>query len=170
MLSFLQIFGLEPSFLESFEIVNPYGLFAVMTTSRTELSHRRFQRQRPLATLLISLQAGRLRSVACPSWRPISPDSTGKCGLPPSARPKVTPGPKPWFTGFLMGQPTVLALLRTRPFCQTAALDPYSSLHLHLRRLRKNAACDGAVWQRKLAGNLVWSCIDRSSTRTEVSL
>ena len=36
-LSIIQIFGLEPSFLESFEIVNPYGLFAVMTTSRVEL-------------------------------------------------------------------------------------------------------------------------------------
>ena len=37
LLSVIQIFGLEPSFLESFEIVNPYGLFAVMTTSRVEL-------------------------------------------------------------------------------------------------------------------------------------
>ncbi len=37
LLSALQIFGLEPAFLESFEIVNPYGLFAVMTTTRTEL-------------------------------------------------------------------------------------------------------------------------------------
>ncbi len=37
VLSLLQLFGLEPSFLESFSLVNVYGLFAVMTTSRTEL-------------------------------------------------------------------------------------------------------------------------------------
>ena len=36
-LSVLHIFALEPSFLESFEIVNSYGLFAVMTTTRNEL-------------------------------------------------------------------------------------------------------------------------------------
>ena len=36
-LSLLQIFALEPPFLESLEMVNTYGLFAVMTTSRVEL-------------------------------------------------------------------------------------------------------------------------------------
>jgi len=36
-LSVLQIFDLQPSLFSSFEIVNPYGLFAVMTTSRVEL-------------------------------------------------------------------------------------------------------------------------------------
>jgi hypothetical protein len=36
-LSVLQLFALAPSFIESFEIVNTYGLFAIMTTSRTEL-------------------------------------------------------------------------------------------------------------------------------------
>ncbi len=36
-LGLLQIFDLQPSLLSSFEIVNPYGLFAVMTTSRVEL-------------------------------------------------------------------------------------------------------------------------------------
>lgn len=37
LLSILQIFGLEPDALDAFAIVNPYGLFAVITTSRTEL-------------------------------------------------------------------------------------------------------------------------------------
>ncbi len=36
-LGLLQIFDLQPRIFRSFEIVNPYGLFAVMTTGRVEL-------------------------------------------------------------------------------------------------------------------------------------
>ena len=74
------------------QIVNTYGLFAVMTTAAHRDRPRRLGRRPNLAPLRVQIQARRRQPRARPGWPPTSPVSTGKCGSRPSVITKRTHG------------------------------------------------------------------------------
>jgi hypothetical protein len=148
-LGILQIFDLQPPLLSSFEIVNPYGLFAVMTTSRVEL-----------------IVEG---SDDLANWRAYSfrykPGNVGR-GLPLVAPYQPRLDWQMWFAALgspaqnlwvrtlvyrlLLGQPEVLELLELPSFALPHAIriQAYSYTFTEPGERRRT----GNIWRRTLLG------------------
>lgn len=114
-LSLLQLFGLEPSLLESFEIVNPYGLFAVMTTSRIELvvegSNDKDHWQAYSFRYKPGDVSGRLSVIA-----PYQPRLDWQMWFAALGTPENNYWAKTFVYRLLTGEPSVLGLLAPSPF------------------------------------------------------
>ena len=152
LLSVVQIFGLEPSFLEPFEIVNPYGLFAVMTTSRVELVIEGSADNIHWESYSFQYKPGDIRR-GLPLVAPYQPRLDWQMWFAALGRPEGNFWTKTLVYRLLTGEPSVKGLLAPGPF----AKPPLSIRILAYTYTFSDAGTrtrDGTIWQRKLIG--IW--------------
>ncbi len=152
VLSFLQILGLEPSFLESFEIVNPYGLFAVMTTSRTELVIEGSNDSFHWLPYSFRYKPGDTRR-HLPLVAPYQPRLDWQMWFAALGSPESNFWTKTLVFRLLEGEPTVLSLLEKVPFAKPPRqirILAYTYTFADPSERRR----DGTVWERKPLG--IW--------------
>ena len=149
-LSVLQVFGLEPEFLYSFEIVNPYGLFAVMTTSRTELVIEGSDDDAHWLPYSFRFKPGDVKR-APPVVAPYQPRLDWQMWFAALGQPESNVWTKTLVYRLLMGQPEVLHLLERAPFVKpprAIRIQAYTYAFTSLSQRRR----DGTVWQRTPQG------------------
>jgi hypothetical protein len=148
----LQIFTLEPSFIEPFEIVNSYGLFAVMTTSRTELVIEGSNDNVHWTPYAFRFKPGDVKR-ALPEVAPYQPRLDWQMWFAALGQPERNVWIRTLVYRLLTGQPEVLRLLEPPPFAtppRALRIEAYTySFTGRLERKR-----DRAIWQRKLLG--IW--------------
>jgi lipase maturation factor 1 len=150
-LSVLQIFALEPSFLQSFEIVNPYGLFADMTTSRIELVIEGSNDKIHWLPYSFRFKPGDVKR-ELPIVAPLQPRLDWQMWFAALGGPEGNAWTRTLVYRLLMGQPEVLDLLEASPFSappRFICIRAYSYNFSSFAERRKN----GVIWQRKLLGN-----------------
>jgi hypothetical protein len=114
-LSVLQIFDLQPSFINPFEIVNPYGLFAVMTTSRIELIVEGSNDGLNWKPYSFRYKPGDI-SRGLPVVAPYQPRLDWQMWFAALGRPDQNPWVRSLVYRLLAGQTEVLELLEPPPF------------------------------------------------------
>jgi hypothetical protein len=149
-LALLQIFDLQPALLDSFEIVNSYGLFAVMTTSRVELIVEGSDDLVNWRAYSFRYKPGDIRR-DLPLVAPYQPRLDWQMwfaalGSPPQNR---------WVNNLvyrlLLGQPQVLNLLEPAPFRKpphAIRIQAYGYTFTPPAQRRR----DGTIWRRTLLG------------------
>lgn len=151
-LSVLQIFGLSPSFLESFEIVNPYGLFAVMTTERTELIIEGSNDGIEWQSYSFRYKPGDVYR-GLPIVAPYQPRLDWQMWFAALGSPENNLWATTLVYRLLVGEPSVLQLMDRPPFAKpprSIRISAYSYTFTRLDQRRES----GAVWQRKVLG--IW--------------
>ncbi len=114
-LGLLQIFDLQPSLFSSFEIVNPYGLFAVMTTSRVELIVEGSDDLSNWRAYSFRYKPGDVRR-NLPLVAPYQPRLDWQMWFAALGSPSQNLWVRTLVYRLLLGQPEVLALLEPPPF------------------------------------------------------
>ncbi len=150
LLSVLQIFALEPSFLDSFEIVNPYGLFAVMSTSRTELVIEGSNDELHWEVYSLRYKPGDLAR-SLPVVAPYQPRLDWQMWFAALGQPQNNLWTKTLVYRLLLGQTEVLSLLEPAPFAKPPRwirIQAYSYNFTTLAQRKGN----GTIWQRTLLG------------------
>jgi len=150
LLGILQIFGFRPSFLESFEMVNPYGLFAVMTTSRIELVVEGSEDHVNWQAYSFPYKPGEVTR-GLPWVAPYQPRLDWQMWFAALGRPEGNLWAQTLVYRLLMGQPEVLKLLEPAPFKKPPHFIRIQSYRYTFaaplqRRL------NGEIWQRTLEG------------------
>jgi hypothetical protein len=149
-LSILQIFALEPSFVDSFEIVNPYGLFAMMTTSRTELVIEGSNDNIQWQPYSFRYKPGDLKRA--PPWvAPYQPRLDWQMWFAALGQPEGNIWTRTLVFRLLLGQPQVLSLLNPAPFAKPPHLIRIQAYTYTFTSLSERKR-DGTVWQRTLMG------------------
>jgi hypothetical protein len=149
-LGLLQIFDLQPSLLGSFEIVNPYGLFAVMTTSRVELvveGSDDLSNWRPYA---FRYKPGDVRR-NLPVVAPYQPRLDWQMWFAALGSPSQNLWVRTLVYRLLLGQPEVLGLLEPQPFPKTPQairIQAYTYIFTEPAERRHT----GNIWRRSLLG------------------
>jgi hypothetical protein len=149
-LSVLQLFALEPSFVESFEVVNPYGLFAVMTTSRTELIIEGSNDDVHWVPYEFRFKPGRVTR-PLPVVAPYQPRLDWQMWFAGLGEPESNMWTKTLVYRLLSGQREVLSLLEPPPFNKpphSIRIQAYGYTFTDLPERRS----DSAIWRRKLLG------------------
>jgi len=149
-LSVWQIFGLIPSLLDSFEVVNSYGLFAVMTTSRVELIVEGSDDQLEWRPYSFRYKPGDVRR-GLPVVAPYQPRLDWQMWFAALGQPDRNPWAEAMVYRLLAGQREVLELLEPAPFSKPPRfirIQAYSYTFTEAAHRRK----DGSVWQRTLLG------------------
>ncbi len=140
----------SPRSLEPFEIVNPYGLFAVITTSRTELVVEGSNDNEHWLAYSFPFKPGDVNR-SLPVVAPYQPRLDWQMWFAALGTPESNPWTKTFVYRLLMGQPAVLGLLETSPFSK-----PPRSIRIlaytYTFTDAKERARDGAIWRRKLLG------------------
>ena len=152
LLSLLQIFGLEPSLLESFEVVNVYGLFAVMTTSRIELVIEGSNDNLHWESYSFRYKPGDVYR-RLPVIAPLQPRLDWQMWFAGLGVPAQNDWTKTLVYALLAGQPRVLRLLEYSPFHhppRSIRILAYRYTFSNPEERRKS----GAIWERKLLG--IW--------------
>ncbi|MGE0485354.1 MAG: lipase maturation factor family protein [Gammaproteobacteria bacterium] len=146
--------ALEPlaSALAPLRTVNPYGVFAVMTTTRPEI-------------VVEASQDGRRWLPYAFRYKPGAVDRAPRWNLPHQPRldwqmwfaALGTADRNPWFGNFLArlleAEPAVLALLRDAPFGDARPRFVRAMLYDYSYTDPARRARDGAVWRRELLGS-----------------
>jgi hypothetical protein len=114
-LGILQLFELQPSLFSSFEIVNPYGLFAVMTTSRVELIVEGSDDLVNWRAYSFRYKPGEVRR-GLPLVAPYQPRLDWQMWFAALGSPEQNPWVRVLVYRLLLGQPEVLGLLESAPF------------------------------------------------------
>ncbi len=149
-LGLLQIFDLQPSLFGSFEIVNPYGLFAVMTTSRVELvveGSDDLSNWRPYA---FRYKPGDVRR-NLPVVAPYQPRLDWQMWFAALGSPSQNLWVRTLVYRLLLGQPEVLELLEPQPFPKTPQairIQAYTYIFTEPAERRHT----GNIWRRSLLG------------------
>lgn len=152
VLSILQVFGLQPALLEPLEIVNPYGLFAVMTTSRIELVIEGSDDNLHWRPYLFRYKPGDPHG-DLPLVAPYQPRLDWQMWFAALGSPENSFWTKTLVFRLLSGEPTVLGLLKAAPFAKPPRqirILAYSYTFAEPSERRRN----GAIWDRKLLG--IW--------------
>jgi hypothetical protein len=152
LLSILQVFGLQPALLEPLEIVNPYGLFAVMTTSRIELVIEGSEDNLNWRPYLFRYKPGPPQG-HLPLVAPYQPRLDWQMWFAALGSPQNSFWTKTLVFRFLTGEPTVLGLLKAAPFAKPPRqirILAYSYTFAEPSERKRN----GAIWDRKLLG--IW--------------
>ncbi len=152
LLSVLQIFGLEPAFLESFEIVNPYGLFAVMTTSRTELVVEGSNDNVHWYEYSFRYKPGDVRR-RLPLVAPYQPRLDWQMWFAALGTPASNSWTKTLVYRLLTAEPSVLGLLEANPFPRAPRLIRIVAYNYTFADPARRTG-QGVIWQRKLLG--IW--------------
>jgi hypothetical protein len=149
-LGFLQIFELQPSLFNSFEIVNPYGLFAVMTTSRVELVLEGSDDMVNWRAYSFRCKPGDIRR-SLPLVAPCQPRLDWQMWFAALGTPQENRWAQVLVYRLLLGQPEVLDLLEPSPFTKpphAIRIQAYSYVFTDPAKRRHN----GEVWQRTMLG------------------
>ena len=152
LLSILQVFGLQPSLLEPLEIVNPYGLFAVMTTSRIELVIEGSEDNLHWRPYLFRYKPGPPQGTL-PLVAPYQPRLDWQMWFAPLGSPQNSFWTRTLVFRLLSAEPTVLGLFKDTPFAKPPRqirILAYSYTFAEPSERRR----DGAIWERKLLG--IW--------------
>jgi hypothetical protein len=150
-LGLLQIFDLQPSFFESFEIVNPYGLFAVMTTSRVELIVEGSDDLVNWRAYSFRYKPGDVRR-SLPLVAPYQPRLDWQMWFAALGGVRDNPWMVSLMWHLLAGSPSVLALLDSNPF--TDGPPKYVRARLYDYRFadRREHQSTGQWWVRRPEG------------------
>ena len=149
-LGLLQIFDLQPPLFNSFEIVNPYGLFAVMTTSRVELIVEGSDDSVNWRAYSFRYKPGDVRR-SLPLVAPYQPRLDWQMWFAALGDPQQNPWAQILVYRLLSGQPEVLGLLEPSPFARpprSIRIQAYSYTFTDPALRRR----DGSVWQRTFLG------------------
>jgi hypothetical protein len=141
---------LQPPFLDSLQIVNPYGLFAVMTTSRVELVLEGSNDGEHWKFYSFRYKPGDVAR-GLPLVAPYQPRLDWQFWFAALGRPQSNPWVPTLVYRLLLGQPEVLALLEPPPFPtppRFIRVQAYS--YTFTGQQRRNR--DQSVWQRTLLG------------------
>lgn len=152
LLSLLQLFGLELSFIESFEVVNVYGLFAVMTTSRTELVIEGSDDNTNWRSYSFRYKPGDVQR-SLPVIAPLQPRLDWQMWFAALGSPLQNDWTKTLVYCLLRGEPQVQGLLAKSPFAKPPRrmrILAYSYTFSTPEERRTS----GAIWKRKLLG--IW--------------
>jgi hypothetical protein len=150
-LGVLQIFGLQPSLLEPLELVNPYGLFAVMTTSRVELIVEGSDDLVNWRAYSFRYKPGDIRR-GLPVVAPYQPRLDWQMWFAALGSPQQNPWAQSLVYRLLLGQREVLDLLEPAPFIKpphAIRIQAYSYTFTDSKERRR----DGTIWQRTLLGS-----------------
>jgi hypothetical protein len=150
ILGLLQIFDLQPTLFSSFEIVNPYGLFAVMTTSRVELIIEGSDDMVVWRPYSFRYKPGDIRR-SLPVVEPFQPRLDWQMWFAALGAPEQNPWARTLVYRLLMGQPEVLDLLEPAPFSRpphAIRIQAYSYTFTPPEQRWR----DGSVWQRTFLG------------------
>jgi hypothetical protein len=149
----LNVVGIQLPFIESLQIVNPYGLFAVMTTSRTELVVEGSDDGMEWKSYSFRYKPGDVKR-GLPLVAPYQPRLDWQMWFAALGRPQSNPWVQTLVYRLLLGEPEVLHLLEPAPFKippRTIRIQAYDySFSTEQERRR-----DGIVWRRTLIGS--WS-------------
>jgi hypothetical protein len=149
-LSVLRIFDLGPSFLDAFQVVNRYGLFAVMTTSRIELIVEGSDDRSSWRPYAFPAKPGDVRR-GLPVVAPYQPRLDWQMWFAALGQPDRNPWARALVYRLLLGQKEVLGLLEPPPFGKPPhfiRMQAYNYTFTPAEGRRK----DGSVWQRTLLG------------------
>ncbi len=152
VLSLLQLFGLEPSLLESFSVVNVYGLFAVMTTARTELVIEGSDDSSHWKPYAFRYKPGDVYR-GLPVVAPFQPRLDWQMWFAALGSPFQNEWTKTLVYNLLRGEPSTLRLLSRSPFAKpprSIRILAYTYVFSTPEERRRS----GAVWERKLLG--IW--------------
>ncbi len=149
-LGLLQIFDLFPSFLDGFEIVNPYGLFAVMTTSRVELIVEGSDDQMSWRPYTFRYKPGDVRR-GLPVVAPYQPRLDWQMWFAALGQPDRNPWAQALVYRLLSGQKEVLGLLEPAPFDKPPRFVRIQAYDYTFTQLEQRGR-DGTVWQRTFRG------------------
>ncbi len=151
-LSLLEVFALAPPFLESFEIVNPYGLFAVMTTTRMELVIEGSNDDVHWVPYEFPFKPGPVTR-PLPVIAPYQPRLDWQMWFAALGQPESNVWTRTLVFRLLAGQKEVLSLLEPTPFAKpprSIRIQAYSYSFTDEGERKR----DGAIWRRKLLG--IW--------------
>jgi hypothetical protein len=149
-LGVLQIFDLQPPFFSSFEIVNPYGLFAVMTTSRVELIVEGSDDLVNWQAYSFRYKPGDVRR-GLPLVAPYQPRLDWQMWFAALGDPQQNPWAQVLVYRLLSGQKQVLKLLEPSPFPKpprAIRIQAYSYTFTDSAQRLRN----GTVWKRTFLG------------------
>jgi hypothetical protein len=149
-LGLLQIFDLQPRLFDSFEIVNGYGLFAVMTTSRIELIVEGSEDQANWRPYSFPYKPGDVRR-GLPLVAPYQPRLDWQMWFAALGQPDQNTWAQALVYRLLSGQKEVLDLMEPAPCPQpprSIRLQAYIYTFTDSEQRRR----DGSVWQRKFVG------------------
>jgi hypothetical protein len=149
-LGLLQIFDLEPTFFYSFEIVNPYGLFAVMTTSRVELIVEGSDDMLNWRSYSFRYKPGDLHR-GLPVVAPYQPRLDWQMWFAALGGPEQNFWVRTMVYRLLSGQPEVMGLLEPSPFKKPPRAIRIEAFHYTFTPPGQRGR-DGNVWQRNLLG------------------
>jgi lipase maturation factor 1 len=150
ILGVLQIFGLTPSLLYSFELSNSYGLFAMMTTSRTELIVEGSDDGISWRDYSFHYKPGDVKR-SLPIIAPLQPRLDWQMWFAALGSPRDNPWLRTMVYRLLSGQTEVLGLLEPSSFKippRTIRIQAYS----YTFTTRQQRQDNGSVWQRTLLG------------------
>jgi len=147
----LQIAGIQPTWLQPFEIVNHYGLFAVMTTTRPEIVIEGSDDRATWREYSFSYKPGDLHR-GLPFIAPYQPRLDWQMWFAALGSYRESP----WLQGLmyrlLRGDPSVLALLDPPPFSKPPRYIR-AKLYMYDFSTPGERRRSGAVWRRELLGN-----------------
>jgi len=149
-LGVLQIAGLQPSFLDSWQVVNPYGLFAVMTTSRVELVLEGSNDGEHWKFYSFRYKPGDVAR-GLPLVAPFQPRLDWQLWFAALGRPQSNTWVQTLVYRLLLGQPEVLGLLEPPPF-QTPPRAIRVQAYSYTFTAQQQRNRDKSVWQRTLLG------------------
>jgi len=161
VLGLLQIFDLQPSTFNSLEIVNSYGLFAVMTTSRVELVIEGSDDLVNWRAYSFRYKPGDVRR-SLPLVAPYQPRLDWQMWFAALGSPQQNPWVQSLVYRLLLGQHEVLNLLEPAPFSKPPHAIRIQAYNYTFTDPSRRAR-DGTVWQRTLLGT--W--LQTSSIRAE---
>jgi hypothetical protein len=140
--------------LAPWQLVNSYGLFAVMTTEREEVivegsDDGTHWREYTFFAKPVDVQRA-------PAWvAPYHPRLDWQLWFAPFGGPDANPWLTSFLRGLLRGSPEVLALLPTNPFPQAPPRYVRASLYAYQFTDIRTRLATGAWWQRRLIGPFI---------------
>ena len=146
----LELFGHTPVFLQPFEIVNRYGLFAVMTTERPEIVLEGSEDQVTWKEYSFRYKPGNLHR-GLPLVAPYQPRHDWQMWFAALGRYEGNSWVGSLMYRLLLGDAAVMALLNPPPFSQPPRY-MRALLYQYDFTTPAERARSGAVWQRRLLG------------------
>jgi lipase maturation factor 1 len=150
ILGVLQIFGLTPPLLYPFELSNSYGLFAVMTTSRTELIVEGSDDDVTWKAYSFYYKPGDVKR-GLPVIAPLQPRLDWQMWFAALGSPRDNPWLRTMVYRLLGGQTEVLELLEPPPF-RTLPHSIRIQAYTYVFTTPQQRRISGSVWQRTLLG------------------
>jgi hypothetical protein len=151
LLGFLSMAGIQPTWLQPFEIVNRYGLFAVMTTTRAEIIIEGSDDRITWKEYSFRYKPGNLHR-ALPFVAPHQPRLDWQMWFAALGNYQESPWMQSLMYRLLGGNASVLALLDPPPFSHPPRYIR-ALLYMYDFTTPEERGRSGAVWRRELLGN-----------------